>query len=429
MPPRGSERSLPGLPGREEVLEILAEGLDLGALEGRRVLVLLPDGTRSGPVDLVFHALCDLLGGKAAALDFLVALGTHSPMSREDLAAHLGLETGRLDRPFPGVRVFQHEWDRPGTFRKVGSLSAPEVEELSGGRLSLEVPVEVNRVALEADHILVAGPVFPHEVAGFSGGTKYLFPGIGGWEFIGFTHWLGALITAREVIGRKENPVRTALDRAAALVGRPLWCAALVVEGEDLRGLYAGELRESWEKAVEHSARLNVEYLAKPVKRVLSVLPPMYGELWTGAKGMYKVEPVVEKGGEVILYAPHMKEISHVHGEAIRRIGYHLRDYFLARWEEFKGEPWGVLAHSTHLRGSGILEDGLERPNVRVTLATGIPEETCRAVGLGYLDPGEVDLEEWRKRAEHDDSLLFVPRAGEKLFLLEGDGRAGGGVS
>ena len=405
----------------------LEEGLDLEALAGGRVLVLLPDGTRSGPADKVFHALCDLLRGRVRALDFLVALGTHRPMEREALAAHLGVPPGRVDEPYPGVRLFQHRWDRPGTFRRVGVLSAGEVDELSGGRLSVEVPVEVNRAALEADHILAAGPVFPHEVVGFSGGTKYLFPGIGGWEFIGFTHWLGALITAKEVIGRKETPVREAIDRAAALVGRPLWCAAMVVEGEDLAGLYAGEMREAWEKAVEHSARLNVVRLQKPVKRVLSVLPPMYDELWTGAKGMYKVEPVVEKGGEVIIYAPGLREISYVHGETIRRIGYHVRDYFLARWEEFKDEPWGVLAHSTHLRGSGTCENGVERPNVKVTLATGIPEETCRAVGLDYLDPSLIDLEEWRKRAEEDDSLLFVPRAGERLYLLEDDPRVEGG--
>ncbi len=409
-----------------EIRAVLEEGLDLEGMSGRRVLVLLPDGTRSGPVGGIFHALCDLLAPKAAALDFLVALGTHRPMAPEALAARLDVPPGRVEEPYPGVRVFQHRWDRPGTFETVGVFSNREVEELSGGRLSVEVPVKVNRAALEAERILVVGPVFPHEVVGFSGGTKYLFPGIGGWEFIGFTHWLGALITAKEVIGRRETPVREAVDRAAALVGRPLWCAAMVVEGEDLAGLYAGELRQAWERAVEHSARLNIEYLPGPVRRVLSVLPPMYDELWTGAKGMYKVEPVVEKGGEVILYAPGIEEISFVHGESIRRIGYHVRDYFLARWEEFEREPWGVLAHSTHLRGSGTYENGVERPDVRVTLATGIPEETCRAVGLDYMDPSLIDLEEWRRRAEKDDSLLFVPRAGEKLFLLEGDERAGG---
>jgi nickel-dependent lactate racemase len=151
------------------------------------------------------------------------------------------------------------------------------------------------------------------------------------------------------------------------------------------------------------------------VRRVLSIVPPMYDEIWTAAKGFYKVEPVVADGGEVVLYAPHVVEISSTHPE-IYEVGYHCRDYFLGRWDRFRHIPWGVLAHSTHLRGAGTYDvaTGEERLRVAVTLATGIPENVCRAVNLGYLDPTRVDPAEFA--AEPD--TLVVPRAGETLFRL-----------
>jgi lactate racemase len=148
---------------------------------------------------------------------------------------------------------------------------------------------------------------------------------------------------------------------------------------------------------------------------VLSIVPPMYDEIWTAAKGFYKLEPVVADGGEVILYAPHVKEISSTHPE-IREIGYHCRDYFVKQWDRFSHVHWGVLAHSTHLRGAGTYdaETGAERLRVRVTLATAIPEEVCHAANLGYLDPASVDPATFAA----DPDTLVVPRAGEMLFRL-----------
>ena len=83
------------------------------------------------------------------------------------------------------------------------------------------------------------------------------------------------------------------------------------------------------------SARRHIVWLDRPFDRVLSVMPPMYEDLWTAAKGVYKTEPAVADGGEVIIYAPHVSEVSHVHGRLIDEIGYHCRDYFLAQWDRF----------------------------------------------------------------------------------------------
>ena len=201
---------------REQVETIARDGLGALPVDGRRVLVIIPDGTRTMPMPMMFELLERELGPRVAALDYLVALGTHSPMSDAQLSAHVGrpVVNGRA-----GARqIFNHRWDDPATFAHLGVIPAREVADITDGALREDVPVALNRLATEYDHVLICGPVFPHEVAGFSGGTKYLFPGIAAPEIIHFTHWLGALVTSYEVIGTIDTPVRAVINRAAALL-------------------------------------------------------------------------------------------------------------------------------------------------------------------------------------------------------------------
>jgi nickel-dependent lactate racemase len=403
----------------EEVREVAREGLAQLPLDGKRVLVLIPDGTRTMPMPLLFDVLEQALAPRAAALDFLVALGTHAPMSDAQLSKLVGrtVSDGRAGER----RVFNHRWDDPASFATLGTIPAREIEALSGGRLSRDVSVALNRLPLAYDHVLVCGPVFPHEVVGFSGGTKYLFPGIAGPEIIHFTHWLGALITNYEVIGTKATPVRAVIDRAARLLDRPVSLVAPVVLHEGVAGIYCGPVADAWSEAAELSSRRHVVWLDRPVKRALSIMPAMYDDLWVAGKGMYKMEPAVADGGEVVIYAPHVREVSHTHGKLIEAIGYHCKDYFLKQWERFKDVPGGILAHSTHVKGQGSFDPATstETPRIRVTLATGIPRELCAKINLGYLDPKSVDAEAWSR----DPDTLVVPRAGEMLHRVKPTGR------
>jgi nickel-dependent lactate racemase len=322
---------------------------------------------------------------------------------------------------YAGIQIFNHHWERPDTFTTVGTISRREVERITGGMLSREVPVTVNRAIFDYDRLIVCGPVFPHEVAGFSGGDKYFFPGISGPEVINFTHWLGALITSMAVIGTPDTPVRAVIERAASLITLPRLYCNLVVTHEGLAGLYVGPDKDAWQQAVRLSAQLHIIYVDRPFRRVLSIVPEMYDDIWTAAKGMYKLEPVIADGGEVIIYAPHITELSYTHGRVIDEVGYHVRDYFVEQWDRFKEHPWGVLAHSTHLRGVGEYDarSGVERPRISVTLATGIPRQRCQQVNLGYLDPATVDVGEWESR--QDEGILVVHRAGETLYRLRGE--------
>jgi nickel-dependent lactate racemase len=256
-------------------------------------------------------------------------------------------------------------------------------------------------------------------VVGFSGGNKYFFPGIAGPEIINFTHWLGAVITSYDVIGAGYTPVRAVIDRAAGLIPRPTSCFALVVTHHGTVGLYFGSPQEAWTAASALSAQTHIEWVDQPFRRVLAVLPELYDDLWTGAKGMYKLEPAIGDGGEVVIYSPRITEVSYTHGKLIDEVGYHCRDYFLKQWDRFKHYPGGVLAHSTHVKGLGTYDagTGLERPRIQVTLATGIPEDRCHRVNLGYLNPAAIDLDQWQGREQ--DGVVVVPRAGEILFRLK----------
>ena len=396
-----------------QIRELAAGGLAQLPVDDARVLVLIPDGTRSMPMPRLFEILEHELGPRVRDLDFLVALGTHQPMSDAQLSRLIGqpVAEGKCGKH----RIFNHHWDRPDTFAGLGEISSEEIAELTGGLLREAVPVKLNRLILAYDRILICGPVFPHEVAGFSGGAKYFFPGIGGAELINLTHWLGALLTSYDIIGARETLVRRVIHRAAELIPIPHFLLAPVVMQDGLAGLFCGPTLETWAEAAALSSRRHIVWLDRPVDRVLSIVPQMYDDLWTGAKGMYKTEPIVADGGEVILYAPHIREVSYVHGRLIREIGYHCRDYFLAQWDRFRGYPGGILAHSTHLKGKGSYapSSGTETTRIRVTLATGIPEDVCRAINLGYRDPSTVDPEAFAKQG-----WFVVPHAGEMLYRV-----------
>jgi len=476
----------------QEILKTLHQGLD-GRFTRQRVLVLIPDHTRSLPLPFLFRAIVETLHD-AKQLDFMVALGTHPPLSEESLNKLVGITAEERASLFVGggfqtrphrVKILNHAWGNPSMLASIGMMEQDEIKAIAGERwhpsLPERVDIRINRAALEYDHILILGPTFPHEVVGFSGGAKYLFPGISGPEMINATHWLGALVGVVGTIGLKETPVRAMIHAAARRLSTPVTLAALVMDGHDpstglrhrspalpgtcargkcaqvqacrpglaartgehrrhagatpapnrrcggrqaqpvssghgLAGIFIGDLFEAWSAAADLSAQRNVVWSDKPYRRVLSCAPAMYDELWTAAKVMYKLEPAVAVGGEVVIYAPHLAVVSHVHGKYIYEVGYHILPYFLSDWERFKHIPLGVLAHSTHLRGSGMMENGVEKPNVKVTLASKIPAEDCARLNLGYLDPAAVRPDEWQGREA--EGILYVPRAGEMLYRV-----------
>ncbi len=408
-----------GILTEDTIRETLIGGLE-GRFRGQRVLVLIPDHTRTVPLPLLFRLLAEILHD-TRQLNFMVALGTHLPLDESTLNRLVGITPDERTGRYQHIRLFNHDWQNPDALSTIGTISQDEVKMLAGSvwhpSLGGDVPVRINRAALENDVILIVGPTFPHEVAGFSGGAKYLFPGISGPELINVTHWMGALMTILNTIGIEHTPMRDMIHRAAGFISTPITLVSLVVDGDELAGLFVGDVEEAFHAAASLSAQRHVIWLDRPYKRVLSHAPPMYDELWTGAKAMYKLEPGIADGGEVIIHAPHLTEVSAVHGHYLYQTGYHVRDYFLGQWNRFKEVPLGVLAHSTHLKGSGTYHNGIETPRIQVTLASQIPPEDCARLNLGYMDPASIMIDEWKDR--ENEGILFVPKAGEYLYRLK----------
>ncbi len=405
----------------DEVDRFLTERLREFPVDGRRVALVVPDATRSCPLPLLLRIVHRELIGRATSLTAVIALGTHSYMEPDELDRWCGAGPDGLAATYPGMTVVNHEWQDPAMIVDVGTLSAERISGLSGGRMAEEVHVEINRHVVEADVSIVIGPVFPHEVVGISGGNKYFIPGCATHDIIDLSHWVGALIGVEDIIGTTGiTPVRAIINAGSELIPTLRLGICLVVKSgtEDIEAISVGGIDDAWSQAAGIAAESHVVYVDQPFRRVVAMMPTRYDDIWTAAKGCYKMQPAMADGGEVIIYAPHVTEVSEVHHE-IYEIGYHCIEYFTKQWDRFAHVPKGVLAHSTHVRGAGSYdpETGVEINRIRVTLCTRIPPEVCAQVNLGYLDPDEIDL----AALAADPDTFVQPNAGEVLYRIAGE--------
>jgi nickel-dependent lactate racemase len=405
-----------GFVSNEQAHEAVGEFFARNDYAGKRILMIIPDNTRSGPIGNIFKIIYEFIGSKAKAVDCLVALGTHQPMSEEQICARLSMTPDERKNKYAAVKFFNHEWEEPQTFTSIGKISAGEIEQISDGLFSEEVDVAINKLLFDYDEFFILGPVFPHEVVGFSGGHKYIFPGIAGDDIIHFFHWLGGVITNPLINGNKWTPTRKVVEKAASFVKLPHKLFAIVALENTLKGIFIGDTVQAWEKAADLSEQVHITYKDKPYNTILGIAPEMYDDIWVAGKVMYKLEPILADGATLIIYAPHITEISYTHGKWLDKIGYHTRDYFLKRMEQFAGIPRGVIAHSTHVKGIGTYIDGVEKPRVNVVLATSINPERCKKVNLDYLNPNDINIADYENR--EDEGILVVQHAGEVLHRL-----------
>lgn len=383
---------------------------------GERVLAIIPDKTRDDNTHLLFPIANQFLAQKGVAcFDALVAQGTHPPMTDAQKLAKIGVPD------FAG-RIFDHEWNNADEIVTLGELTAETVTSLTGGLVDRAVPVTINRLlaADVYDTVLVVGATVPHEVAGFAGGAKYFFPGVAGPELTHTTHWLGALAGIENTIGQVETPTRKLIEAATDLVpARIISLNTVVSRGSDgelvTYALFAGEIRDAFRRAAAVSREVHIRYTGRKYKRVIALLDPHYDELWVGGKASYKLGAVVEDGGELIIFAPHLNKLSETHGALIEKYGYapleSVRD-MLGVSPELR-ENLCIAAHLAHVAYAGRVDaNGNIVPRYRITMASGLDEQTCRRVNLGYLDYRTFDYQ------TTDPDTLIVNDAGRDLYKV-----------
>ena len=401
----------------QEIKDICAEGLGKLDLKGKKVLIIVPDHTRQAPIGKFFSIFHELLSGRAAKIDCLLALGTHPPLTEKEKLDLFDMTAEEKEKKYPDLQIHNHQWDDPDTLKHIGTIPAEEVSRISEGRLNEEIKVALNGKIFEYDHVILFGTVMPNIVGGFGGGNKYFFPGICGQDFINLTHWIGALVTNIKNNGVKYSPVRRFIDRAAQFITVDRTSVNIVIHDKEISGLFVGPPEQVFDVAADLSSKLHIVYLDKPYRKVIAVALKVFDDIWTGGKAMYKTEAIVADGGEVIIYAPHITEVSYTHGKYLNKYGYHVMDYVLQHQEELKEVPRGIQAHMTHVIGQGTYENGVEKPRIKVTLATGIPEQVCNQINLGYKNPADIDLDSYRNR--HNEGILVVEEAGEILYRLK----------
>lgn len=399
----------------EDIRDLVGLHVREQQLADKRVLLIVPDKTRSGPTPLFLRALAERLCPIATGLDAMVALGTHDPLKGDAFEEYTRAIQAGGDCGGRPPRILQHHFRATSQLRLVANLSAAEVSDMTMGYCYEQIPFTIDKAIFDYDHVVICGPVFPHEVAGFSGGHKYLIPGIAGREVIDLSHWLGALITSPLICGQGANPVRAMIEGLADRVPVERSLAAYVVENEVVRGVFLGQVREAWREAAHLSGQIHIKTWADgPFGTVIACASRRYDDLWTAGKSVYKCETLVKDGGTLIVYAPGVTRVSTEHGDYIREARYHTRDYFVHRWESVQHIPKRVLAHCTHVRGVGFATNRYDQPRINVVLATGIPEDECRRVNLRYRDPASVDIE----AMEGKPDVLVIPDAGETLHRL-----------
>lgn len=412
----------------EELNEVI-RGTLRGFRNIRKILLIHSDYTRRDfshrLVPLIYREL------KSRGMKEICSLnagGTHRKMKEDEISLKLG-----ISNEINFTKFYNHEYNDADQLVTVGEIPASFVAERTKGDLLQSIPITVNRLVTEDyDLIIVLSGTVPHEAAGYAGGLKAFFPGISGPAVIDLFHWTAVLIGIPEIIGSVDNPARDVINEGSRYVFQKIkapvvsFNMAFEERNSDVisKGLYAGigidGFIAAYKEAAKASSKLNIVYIDQPLQVAVQVIDENYDEIWTAGKGSYKLQRsgVMANGGEIIIYAPHIN-CFHSKPEidtALRQIGYHGKGYVQRYLRSNPGLSKNVAAHVINVRGPGTYNSttGKEEFAFGVTLATGISEDVCRAVGLGYKDPNSLHQEDFRGPGK-----LWIQNGAKYLYDIE----------
>ncbi|AQT68626.1 hypothetical protein STSP2_01794 [Anaerohalosphaera lusitana] len=389
----------------------LVEALDkLGQRE--KVLAIPPDITRfySRAGELTRHAW-EYFGDRLT--DVLPALGTHFPMTEDEIERMFG------DMPKELFR--KHDWRND--LATLGEVPAEFVRDVSEGKVDFSWPAQVNSLLVDGgfDLILSVGQVVPHEVIGMANHNKNIFVGTGGVEGINKSHFLGAAYGMERIMGRADTPVRRVLNYASEhfAADLPIMYIQTVIEatenGQAVRGLFIGDDTECFEKAAELSLKVNFQMLDKPIKKAVVYLEPEeFKSTWLGNKSIYRTRMAMADGGELIVLAPGLREFGEDPqiDKLIRKYGYVGTDRVLELVDENADLRVNLSAAAHLMHGSS---DG----RFGVTYCPGkITQAEIESVNFEYADCGQM-------MAKYDPTKLkdgWNSVDGEEIYFISNPG-------
>jgi len=376
----------------------------------KKVLALPPDFTRfhshAGEITKLVY---EFYG--SGLTDILPALGTHFPMSDQEISRMFG--------DIPRSLFREHNW-RKDLF-KLGDVPAEFVEKVSEGRVNYSWPAQVNTLLVEGGHdlILSIGQVVPHEVIGMANYNKNIFVGTGGVEGINKSHFLGAAYGMERIMGRADNPVRKVMNYASDHFAKnmPIVYIQTVIGKDDngklaVRGLFIGDDVECFELAAALSLKVNFEMLDKPIKKAVVYLDPSeFKSTWLGNKSVYRTRMALDDGGELIVLAPGLKEFGEDHDidKLIRKYGYVGTPRVLELVEENEDlrNNMSAAAHLIH---------GSSEGRFSITYCPGkLTKKEIESVNFKF-----ADLDEMLKKYDPDklkDGINIMPD-GEEIFFI-----------
>ncbi len=392
----------------------------------KKILVLFPDYTRTDFTHIITPLIISRF--KNSNIDFLNAGGTHRPMTDDEFMVKLG-----IGKDISGVIFLNHNFSDPLSLKTIGRIDRKLVKDKTSGMLDKDINITVNKLLFSNyDLILVLSGTVPHEAAGYSGGLKIFFPGVSGPHVIDLFHWAAVLVGIPEIIGTVDNNARDIINYGAKVIFEKISCPIhsfnMVNTEEDGKtipvGFYIDEgfngFISAYKKASETSYKVHVKYISESLSQVVQKIPANYDEIWLAGKGSYKLQRpgVLAKGAEVIIYAPHIK---HFHTDPLIEadllsLGYHCRDHVCSLIEEGTEVSKNAAAHLINVCGPGIYNPRSKKEDLdfKVTLATSVPEEKCREVGLSYRDPATI------KRSDFEGpGKLWIEEGGKYLYDIK----------
>lgn len=390
-----------------------------------KVLVIFPDYTRVDFSYIITPLIVDRYS--SSQIDFLNAGGTHRSMTSDEFEVKLGIKKTKQ------INFLNHRFSDPDRLVTIGKIGRGFIKEKTEGQLVTDIDITVNKLLFSGyDLIIALSATVPHEASGYSGGLKIFFPGVSGHQVINAFHWAAVLVGIPKIIGTVDNNGRDIINEGSKVIFEKVRCPVYSFNMVNTKtddkvipvGLYIDRGYEgfisAYKKASKASSSIHVKYIDEPLSQVVQVIPAYYDEIWLAGKGSYKLQKpgVLKKGAEVIIYAPHIK-CFHTDPDIEKdlfSLGYHCRDHIRTLIEEGASISKNAAAHLINVCGPGVFDPTTREEDLvfRITLATSIPEDKCKEVGLSYRDPSTI-----RKDDFVGPGKLWIEEGGKYLYDIK----------